>query len=180
MHPHLADVFSRLDRSRGALAAAVESIAIPLRQQRPAPDRWSVAEVLEHLSLVERLIAGRIADAIAAARGQGLAPERAPRAPLPGAIESRMADRTNRRNAPEAAIPTGTVDAAAAWQTIEDGHRRLQALVADADGLALGEVISEHPVFGPMTVYQWVELIAAHEGRHTEQIAETGRALAAT
>jgi len=27
-----------------------------------------------------------------------------------------------------------------------------------------------------MTVYQWVELIAAHEGRHTEQIKDIGAA----
>jgi hypothetical protein len=57
-------------------------------------------------------------------------------------------------------------------QAIEEGHRRLQVLAADADGLALGEVSFDHPFFGPMTVYQWVELMAAHEGRHTDQIKE--------
>ena len=56
MHPHLHDVFSRLDQSRAALAAAVDTIAPPLRQQRPDADRWSAAEVLEHLSIVERIV----------------------------------------------------------------------------------------------------------------------------
>ena len=36
----------------------------------------------------------------------------------------------------------------------------------------------DHPFFGAMTVYQFIELIAAHEGRHTEQITEIGRTLA--
>jgi hypothetical protein len=180
MHAHLVEVLARLDRSRSQLGAAVETIAVPLRQQRPAPERWSVAEVLEHLSLVERLITGRMADAIAAARGQGLPAENAARVPLADAIESRMANRTTRRDAPQATIPTGTIDAAAAWQAIEDGHRRLRALAAAADGLALGEVIFEHPFFGPMTAYQWVELMAAHEGRHTEQIKEIAHAVAGT
>jgi len=131
--------------------------------------------VLEHLSIVERLITGRMIDAIAAARGRGLSAEVADRAVLPEPIEARMANRTTRRDAPAAAIPTGTVDAAAAWQAIEDGHHRLRTVAADADGLALGEVVFEHPFFGPMTVYQWVELIAAHEGRHAEQIKEIAR-----
>ena len=177
MHAHLLDVLARLDRSRAELGATVESIAVGLRQQRPAPDRWSTAEVLEHLSLVERLITGRMADAIASARGRGLAAETSARAPLPDAIETRMADRSTRRNAPEASIPTGTVDAAAALRAIEEGHHRLRALAGDVDGLALGEVTFEHPFFGPMTVYQWIELMAAHEGRHTEQIRDAGRML---
>jgi uncharacterized damage-inducible protein DinB len=178
MHPHLHHVFSRLDASRAALGAAVDSIPTPLRQQRPEPERWSVAEVLEHLSMVERIFTGRIADAISAARAGELPDERGARSPLPDAIEVRMADRVNRRTAPDAARPTGTLDSGAAWTAVESGHRRLRALVGEADGLALGQVTLEHPFFGTMTVYQFVELIAAHEARHTEQIKDIARALA--
>src|SRR3982750_3756815 len=66
MHSHLEAVFARLDASRAALRAAVDAVPSDLRRQRPAPDRWSVNEVLEHLSLVEGLFARRIGDAVAA------------------------------------------------------------------------------------------------------------------
>jgi hypothetical protein len=178
MHPHLLDVFSRLDASRAALGAAVESIAAPLRQQRPGPERWSVAEVLEHLSIVERLFTGRVADAIDAARAGGLAGETADRLPLPDDIEARMANRANKRSSPEVALPTGTLDAAAAWKALESGHQRLRALVEEVDGLALSGVMLTHPFFGTLTVYQFVELMAAHEGRHTEQIKDIARSFA--
>lgn len=178
MHRHLLDVFSRLDGSRAALGAAVESIAPPLRQQRPGPDRWSAAEVLEHISIVEQIFTGRVADAIDAARAAGLAGEAGERLPLPDAIETRMANRANKRSSPEAALPTGTLDAATAWAAVESGHQRLRAVVEAADGLALSEVTLAHAFFGTMTVYQFVELMAAHEGRHTEQIEEIARALA--
>ena len=178
MHPHLLDVFARLDASRAALGAAVESIAAPLREQRPGPEQWSAAEVLEHLSIVERLFTGRVADAIAAARAAGLAGETAGRLPLADAIEARMANRVNKRPAPDVAIPTGTLDAAAAWAAVESGHQRLRTVVEAADGLALSEVMLTHPFFGTMTLYQFVELMAAHEGRHTEQIKDIARALA--
>ena len=178
MHPHWLDVFSRLDQSRTTLTAAVDSIAVPLRQQRPGPDQWSVAEVLEHLSIVERIFTGRIAEAIAAARAGGLAEEASGRSPLSDAIETRMADRVNKRTAVEAARPTGALDAAAAWEAVASGHQRLRTLAEGADGLALSQVTIEHPFFGPMSVYQFVELVAAHEARHTGEIKEIGRALA--
>ena len=54
----------------------------------------------------------------------------------------------------------------------------MRALAEAADGLALSQVMLTHPFFGTMTVYQFVELIAAHEGRHTEQINEIARSLA--
>ena len=49
MHPHLDAALSRLDESRAALRAAVEAVPAALRTRKPAQDRWSVAEVLEHL-----------------------------------------------------------------------------------------------------------------------------------
>ena len=177
MHPHLRDVFARLDEARAALKAAVEKTPADRRAQRPAPERWSAAEVLEHLSIAERLFIGRVAGAIEAARAAGLGTETETRSPLPEVIETRMADRTNKRVAPAPTRPTGEVEADAAWSAIEEGHRRLRTLVQAADGLALGEVTADHHFFGALTVYQWIELMAAHEGRHTEQLEEIAAAL---
>jgi hypothetical protein len=173
---HLEHVFSRLDRARAALQVAVDSVGPPLRQQRPGPERWSAAEVIEHISIVERIFTGRIADALSAARAGGLAGDAASPLPLPETVETRMADRANKREAPEPARPTGTLDAAAAWEALESGHQRLRTVVAGADDLALSLVSIAHPFFGSMTIYQWVELMAAHEARHTEQIKEIARA----
>jgi len=179
MHPHLTQVFSRLDQARSSLRSSVDAVPPPLRQQRPAPERWSAAEVLEHLSMVERLFAGRVASAIDVACAAGLGAEMAGRTPLPEPIEARMADRLKTRSAPDAVRPTGTVDDGTAWAAIEDGHSTLRALVGSADGLALSQVTIDHPAFGSMSVYQWVELIAAHEARHAAQIREIAAALAA-
>ena len=88
-----------------------------------------------------------------------------------------MGDRVNKRQAPEPAQPTGTVDVAT------DGQRSKTSLDASRgtgwmrrSGPEPGDARS--PFFGTMTVYQWVELMAAHEGRHTEQIKEIAAALA--
>src|SRR5688572_23374224 len=61
MHAHVAAVFSSLDASMAALQASVDSVTPALHSRRPAADRWSVAEVLEHLALVEQLFTTRLA-----------------------------------------------------------------------------------------------------------------------
>jgi hypothetical protein len=177
MHTHLTDVLSRLDRARAALRAAIEAIPPAMQRQRPAPDRWSAAEVVEHLTMVERIFGGRIMKAVEEARAAGLAAEAHARAPLPEPVEQRMADRVNKRQAPETAHPTGTVDVATGWAALESNHAAVRGALAGANGLALSQVTLDHAFFGTMTVYQWIELMAAHEGRHTEQIKEIAAAL---
>ncbi|HEY1306964.1 MAG TPA: DinB family protein [Vicinamibacterales bacterium] len=177
MHPHLEQVFARLDRSRAALRAAVETVPAGARATRPAAERWSAAEVVEHLSMVERIFGERIVNALRA-RVPELAPETAERTSLPDPIEARMADRVNKRNAPDTARPTGTLAWNDALAIVEQGHARLRSFVSGADGLALSQVTLDHAFFGTLTVYQWIELIAAHEARHTDQIKEIAVALA--
>jgi len=179
MHPYTAAVFARLSSARSNLRAAVEAVPPQARGQKPAPDRWSVNDVVEHLSLVETLFAQRIAGAIDKARQDGLGGEEASeRVLLPAEIEVRVADRENRRTAPEAARPTGTLDAAVAWERIEQARAVLHDTIAAADGLALSTVTESHPAFGTLTVYQFAELIAAHEARHTAQVREIASQLA--
>lgn len=177
MHPHLAEVLGRLDAARGAVSAAVAGVPEGLRRTQPAPGRWSVAEVLEHLALVDRSFAQRMADAIAEARVAGLGPEDRPRDPLPPAIERRMADRGEAREAREALRPAGGLDAAAAAAELDAARDAVRQAVSRADGLALGSVSAEHRIFGSLTMYQWVELTAAHEMRHADQIREIAGAL---
>jgi uncharacterized damage-inducible protein DinB len=177
VHQHLTEVLGRLDAARGAVGAAVAGVPESLRRTRPAPGRWSVAEVLEHLALVDRSFAQRIADAIAEARVAGLGPEDRPRDPLPPAIERRMADRSEAREAREALRPAGGRDAAAAEAELDAARDAVRQAVSLADGLALGSVNAEHRIFGSLTMYQWVELTAAHEMRHADQIREIADAL---
>lgn len=179
MHAHLNDALAALDASRQALRQAWAEIPASVRTERPGPDRWSPVEIVEHLSLVETrfsaVVGGKIADAL----GAGLAPERAPRTPLPEKIQAMLADRTGKRTAPDAAIPSGAMNETAAWAAADRARAGFRAAVLSADGLALSGVIHEHPFFGPLNVYQWVELIAAHEMRHVAQVREAATQLMA-
>ena len=179
MHQHLIDVLATLDASRLALRESVTEIPAAARSVRPGPDRWSAVDIIEHLSLVEArfsaVVGGKIADALSG----GLAPERQARESLPEGIRTLLADRTRTRTAPEAAIPSGAMNERAAWAAADKARAGFRAAVLSADGRALSGVIHEHPFFGPLNVYQWVELIAAHEMRHVAQVREAAAQLLA-
>jgi hypothetical protein len=105
------------------------------------------------------------------AKAAGLGAEQNARDPLPLDLQKRFADRANRRNAPEAVIPSGMLDSGSAWHAVEEARAELSALLCDNEGLALSTVLHQHPVFGALNVYQFAELIAHHERRHAKQIA---------
>ena len=172
MHPHLAHLFSLLEASRVELEAAVDTVPEGRRRERPAPDRWSVAEILEHLGLVEKRFTGVVAKAIANAREAGLGQETSARTPFPQQHAHRLLDRSERRQAPDVVKPSGSMDVASAWNALAHADTGLRDAVMAADGLALSAVTADHHIWGPLNVYQWVELAAGHERRHANQIRE--------
>ena len=179
VHSHLTEVLATLDDARAVLRTSTDRIAVNLRSTRPAPERWSAAEVLEHISLAEAGFVNWLAAGIAEARGNGLGAETGERLSLPESVRARLHDRANRRVAPDRVQPKGEMSADAAWSAVVTNEQRLRQILEDADGLALNAVTIEHPVLGPFNVYQWVELMAAHRRRHAEQLDEIAQALTA-
>ena len=172
MHPHLTTTLAHLDAASRELRAAVHAVPVPLRAQKPAPGRWSVDDVVEHLVKVEQIFFGALLRNLEVARASGLCSEVEAPPLLAEQTQTFMADRTNPRSAPEPVHPTGTVDALTSLQAIDAAHTRLKEALQACDGLALSTVTHDHRFFGTLNVYQWIELMAGHEGRHTEQLRE--------
>jgi hypothetical protein len=171
--PQLVAIRTALTADREALRAAVDRVPLHLRSQRPSPDRWSVAEVLEHLAIVEErstaALAPRIAEAPALA-GPGFRPD-------DGALRTAVTNRSNRVTAPDFITPTGQVDAETAWAKLQNSREQLMALIHQAEGRDLSTVSRTHPVLGAIDGYQWLMSIGGHEARHTAQILEIAAAL---
>ena len=174
-HPNISGVLAELEQARVVLRDAVNTVPEADRANRPGEGRWSVNEVLEHLSLVERRFTGLLATRIEEAKAAGLGAEQSARVPIPPQLKTMLGDRGNRRNSPEAARPSGTLDFSSAWRAVEDARAQLRDLLCSHDGLALGTVMHQHAVFGTLSVYQFAELIANHERRHANQIVGIAR-----
>jgi len=178
MHPRTAKLFEHLDQKRAALRAAVDEIPPELRHRRPAPERWSTIEILEHLARVERRLMYMFNQWLAEAREKGL-PTEDPADPSPAVNLEIVLNRGYKVTASEAVQPKGELDEAAAWDDLEEARRDLKALIQETEGLPLGGIVRPHPnpVIGTLNLYQWFEFVGWHEARHTDQIREDGARL---
>lgn len=177
MHPRIDEVMTFLAREREELDHAVQSVPQSLRETRSHADRWSVAEIVEHLAIVESRVARVLSDAISEAIGQGLPDETEVGSPVADFGVHRVYDRSTPRIAGEPSRPNGSLSAADAWAQLTASRAKLTAALGAGDGRALGTIMRPHPVFGPMNVYQWAVFVGAHEGRHAAQVRELRDAL---
>ncbi len=161
-----------LGATREGLLEAVEGLTEVEWRSRPAADRWSILEVVEHLAIVERRVHGVIGRMCAAPEAE------------PGRRDSevdqfvlvKVARRGQRVEAPAPIQPTGQWSPEEALGQFLAGRAETLALVETAACLR-GRVLP-HPLFGPWDGYQWILATAAHSARHTGQILETrGRVL---
>jgi uncharacterized damage-inducible protein DinB len=174
MHPRIKEVVEALDSRRAELARAVNEVPTSARGRRPSEDRWSVAEVLEHLALVEENIPQRVKALVTEQRTN---PERESTSIAETIDSAFMLDRSKKRVAREAMQPRSGVDAAAAWTRLERARQVTHETLRELDGVALSDVSAPHPALGPLNGYQWFLFLAAHEGRHTAQIREITAAI---
>ena len=181
MHPRTDEVLTHLEYYRSVLHKAVEEVPPARREERPAPDRWSVAEILEHIGIVEGSITRLLRKQFDEVRATGLGPEQDAGPVVPSVPVPLVLDRSFRIEANPRVLPTSSLTADAAWQALEDRRRALREFVVAADGLALGDVIIPvpHPRLGPLNGWQWLVFLGAHEGRHAGQIRELAQAGAA-
>jgi hypothetical protein len=137
---------------------------------KPAPDRWSVAEVAEHITIAESALLGLVQKQIMATPA---APEK--RAEVKGKDETvvkALEDRSHKAQAPEFLKPTNRwANRDELTKTFEEERKATMDYVKTTND-DLRDHFSPHPILGPMDAYQWLLLISAHSARHTKQIAE--------
>jgi hypothetical protein len=172
MSPRSAEVLMYLDTTRGTLERTLAEVPSELREQRPSPESWSIAQVIQHLALTEGRVTGMLAGFLERARESGVA-ARTETPPLADSFDlARVLDRSRSVAAGEAVLPREPLDTAAAWERLEDSRAKLRELILSAHGDALANVSAPHRVLGTIDGYQWVLFIGAHEARHTAQIRE--------
>lgn len=138
MHPRIAELIHALDEHHEDLRRAVESVSAAQRGQAPARDRWSVAGVIEHLSLLEARITPLFRSRVADARTARLGAETETSSVLATFDLNLMLDRSQRLVAPEIMVPKPDTDPEAAWQALDVTWQDFRQAVIEADGLALG------------------------------------------
>ena len=179
MHHRITELVEYADATRAALIDAAAAVPADRFTERPELERWSAAELLEHLSRVESGCARVIAKRAAGARVSGVAAEHADSSML-GALDGRgVTDRSRKLTAPDIVAPAGGFTREGSLDAIAKSRAEFKRAIADADGLALTEVRHTHVVLGEIDLYQWILFVAQHERRHLAQLEEIAAQLRA-
>jgi len=169
LHSRMAELISELDASRGELRALVASLPPAVLAAPAQGEEWSIAEILEHLTLVEDG-AGRLFSKIV--REVETSGEREANASsiLSANDAFKIATSNVRITAPERVRPTAGLSPDESMARLEASRDKLKSVMTRASGLALESASMPHPIFGPINGYQWALVTAQHERRHIRQI----------
>ncbi|MDQ3917032.1 MAG: DinB family protein [Acidobacteriota bacterium] len=165
----VAELFDDIDRTRARLFQSVEGLSDAQQGFRPAPDRWSVAEVLEHLSIIERRVTKLVAALLDKAESAGQARAAAGRFAPVSIAEFVEQTRAQKLVAPENARPAGAL-AADSLSALRDSRAALHSLRPRVEQTDCTSARFPHPAWGPLNLYQWLLFLGAHEARHLAQI----------
>jgi uncharacterized damage-inducible protein DinB len=168
----------------------------------PAPGRWSVGEVADHLVLAERLYREEVAQLIGLARAGerpylrrtfaevNVSPLHLPTAVLsmietplgmvtpfiPGPVRAMVTEfPLLRTRNPDRTTPHPRRSGADLRADLSRGLAAVRALIDENDDLDFSAMVSEHPLTGPTTVPQIFHFLALHERRHQGQMERVRR-----
>ena len=157
-----------LESTKKDVLEATKGLSVAQWNFKPAPDRWSVAQVMEHIAASEEFI--RV----------GLLQEKVMISPpgessrdvkkIDAAVEAMIPDRSHKAQAPEPLVPNNRFGSpeGSLKQFLESRATTEQFLRSTA---GLRDHVMDGPV-GKMDGYEFILFIAAHCERHVKQINE--------
>jgi uncharacterized damage-inducible protein DinB len=159
---------SYLSQTRDNLLRATSGLSPAQLEFKSAPGRWSVADCLEHIVVVENFFLERVSAALQEPA------DSSKRSAFDGRDDELLqivTDRSSPRQAPEMVQPSSRWQHDQLVREFEVARKRTVDLAAGTDRDPRRHFFP-HRAFGELDCYQWFLLVAAHGDRHRAQIEE--------
>jgi hypothetical protein len=164
----LSPIVAKLNKTRTVFLRTADRISCEHWNSKPGTEGWSAAELVAHLVLVE--------NGIVATAGRVIA-----KSPKPFSVWERMhlpmwlaEVRILRLKSPVAMVPTSASIGAkeSMLQELQQTRETSLQFLEETRSRKLDVYCWKHPFLGRLNFYEWFEMIAAHEVRHTHQLRE--------
>jgi hypothetical protein len=160
----------RLDSVHHRLIETVSPLEPGLFSQRPSKDQWSVAEIVEHLCLVEERVIKDLERAIAKEpQTVGFLKRLVP--------TSIVSFRLLRVKAPKAVNPVAALEKDVTIENFNRARSSLKQLCASHGHDRFRKLVFKHPFLGDIDGVATISFVGYHEQRHYKQIREVLRKL---
>lgn len=178
MRSRLAGVLDTNTAERRRLVGLVEGLSQSAADWRPSPDEWSVGEVAHHVILAEesmRTVVERSVARHAAGKRFEPMPDAERALPFAELVARRGTLAAGPLRNPEMVTPTHGRAVGDLVHELELGEAVSRSALEALDPDLLTRLTCPHPLFGLLTLFQWVELIGFHDRDHAGQIAKIRR-----
>jgi hypothetical protein len=156
-----------LESTKQDVLDATKNLSTAQWNFKPAPDRWSIAECMEHIAAAEDYIRGAVETGVMkapAVPGRDIAA-------IDAGIIANVPERKNKVQAPEAIKPTNRFGSPqVAIDHFVESRATTENFLKTTPGLR--DHAADSPTGQKWDAYEFILLIAAHSERHTNQIKE--------
>jgi len=159
---------AHLERTRSAFLAEVKDLSAEQLAFKAAPERWSIAQVAEHIAAAEDFLREMVEKQVLSAPART---EEVNLGELDQFVTTAIADRSHKAQAPEPLVPSNRFGSTAeSVAHFKESRAKTVALMTTKTDLR--EHAIDSPLGKKLDAYQWLLFISAHCERHTKQIAE--------
>lgn len=174
----VAEILDSIDATRERLVRRLDGLSDERQRFRPAPEAWSISEIVEHLSIIEAQMVQLVGVMLKKTEASGMmrpggdgsdGGEAVSFAPvnINDFIEQ---SKTQKFNAPETVRPSGQLSLADSLARLRDSRSTLRSFQPRIERIDGAAAQYPHPFMGMFNLYQWLLFIGAHEERHLAQI----------
>jgi len=159
-------LLKNLQEGRDVFLRSFEGLSEVQLHFKPQPDRWSIADCIEHIVLAEDTMYVKATQGTENPNGDSLDPEKGER------FTAAVVARRRRVDAPAPMRPANRFASAdtARNQFLEQRERAIAYARACSEDLR--HLFAMHPLLGEIDCYRFLLLLALHPARHAAQIEE--------
>jgi hypothetical protein len=155
-----------LQQTRDGVVAAIQGLSDAQLKYKAAPDRWSVAETLEHIALAEDFIFQNVVEKTMKAP---TGPAGRDTAKADAMVLAMVPDRSHKVQAPPPLVPTGRWTVSETLDHFLKSRAKTIAYLESTPDLRVH--VADSPL-GQLDGYEGLLFIGAHSERHTKQMLE--------
>lgn len=168
-YQNISEIYDANDKIREKLKETVSGLTEEQANFLPEGEKWTVAHLVEHISMVENGIARISAKLLGEAQAKGVQSKGEAKI-SEDFLQKAAWGRTQKFEAPERVHPSGKLTIAESLAKMDENRLKLEELRPLFESVECSDFKFPHPAFGDMSAHEWLALIGGHELRHMQQI----------
>ena len=165
----ISDIYANNDKIHEKTKQFVASLSDEQTAAMPEDEKWTIAEIVEHIAIVQDGMTKISAKLLTQAKAAGKTSDGTARLSENFATKAAEAQQL-KFEAPDRVRPTGTQTIAESLTKMEETRRALEDLRPLFESVECSDFKFPHPFMGDLTAHEWLALIGGHEARHLKQI----------